>query len=138
MAYVMSIHKGGFKHKPEQYRPVSLTSHIMKVFERVLRLELVKHMEENNLINRTQHGFKAGHSTITQLFEYYDSLLTILEKGDEADVIYMDLAKAFGKVDHDILLVKLFRLGIRGKVFEVDRGIPQEPETTDACARTML
>ena len=33
MAYVTPIHKGGSRQKPEQYRPVSLTSHIMKVFE---------------------------------------------------------------------------------------------------------
>ena len=33
LAYVTPIHKGGSRQKPEQYRPVSLTSHVMKVFE---------------------------------------------------------------------------------------------------------
>ena len=41
LAYVISIYKGGSKFKPENYRPVSLTSHIVKVFERVLKVEII-------------------------------------------------------------------------------------------------
>ena len=51
LANITPIHKGGAKTKPEQYRPVSLTSHIMKVFERVIKKNLLSHLIKNNLIN---------------------------------------------------------------------------------------
>ena len=57
MAYISPVHKGGSKQNPEQYRPVSLTSHIAKVFERVLKTKIVKHLVENQRINDGQHGF---------------------------------------------------------------------------------
>ena len=43
--YVTPIHKGGSRQKPEQYRPVSLTSHVMKVFERVIKKKIMEHLE---------------------------------------------------------------------------------------------
>ena len=116
LAIIAPIFKGGDKGDKANYRPVALTNHLTKIFERVLRLELVKHLEENGLMNKTQHGFRARHSTITMLLQYYDSILTMLEGKNEVDAIYLDLAKAFDKVDHDILLLKLYNLGIRGKI----------------------
>ena len=47
MAYGMPIHKRGSKLKPERYRPVSLTSHIMKVFERVVKRDIMAHLIQN-------------------------------------------------------------------------------------------
>merc|ERR1712240_793685 len=50
LAYVTPLHKGGSKMNPANYRPISLTSHIMKVFERVIKMHLLKHLQENDLI----------------------------------------------------------------------------------------
>merc|ERR1712066_815953 len=47
LAYVTPIHKGGSRQKPEQYRPVSLTSHVMKVFERVIKTKIIEHLKKN-------------------------------------------------------------------------------------------
>ena len=68
----------------------------------------------------SQHGFTRGRSTISQLLAYYDSILAMLEeKGDKyVDAIYLDFAKAFDKVDIGILLAKLTKLGIRGKLWQ--------------------
>ncbi|CAL4150287.1 unnamed protein product, partial [Meganyctiphanes norvegica] len=52
---------------PASYRPVSLTSHLIKVFERVIRSSIVKHLENNNLLPKNQHGFITGRSTLSQL-----------------------------------------------------------------------
>ena len=60
MAYVTPIHKGGSKQKPEQYRPVSLTSHIMKVFERIIKKKIMEHLVNNKMLNDGQHGFVPG------------------------------------------------------------------------------
>ena len=48
LAYITPIHKGGMKQKPEHYRPVSLTSHVMKIFERVVKKKMVKHLLDNH------------------------------------------------------------------------------------------
>ena len=117
LAIITPIHKGGPLSNPANYRPIALTNHMNKIFERILRKQIVQHLEENGLINETQHGFRTGRSTITQLLNYYDSITTMLEDGNFVDAIYLDFAKAFDKVDHNILLCKLMILGIRGKIY---------------------
>merc|ERR1712033_84859 len=67
LAYVTPIHKGGSRQKPEQYRPVCLKSHVMKVFERVIKKKIIEHLKKNEKINEGQHGFVPGRSTQTQL-----------------------------------------------------------------------
>ena len=106
-ANVTPIHKGGDRASPQKYRPVCLTSHIVKTLERILRKEIVNHLEKNMLMNVNQHGFRAKHSTMTQLVGYYDKIINDMEKGSSMDAIYIDFAKAFDTVDHGILLHKL-------------------------------
>ena len=116
MAYVTPIHKGGSKQKPEQYRPVSLTSHIMKIFERVIKKEILKHLTENEMFNKGQHGFVPGRSTQTQLLSHFNDIFDTLAEGKRLDTVYLDFAKAFDKVDHDILLEKVKKHKISGKI----------------------
>ena len=101
---------------PKSYRPVSLTSHLIKVFERVLRSSIVKHLEDNNLLPKNQHGFISGRSTLSQLLHQLEQMIRAWEDGKSTDTIYLDFAKAFDKVDHNILCHKIKRLGITGKV----------------------
>ncbi|CAL4178680.1 unnamed protein product [Meganyctiphanes norvegica] len=116
LAYVAPIHKGGSKLKPEQYRPVSLTSHIMKVFERVLKVNIMEHLVTQKLINPGQHGFVPGRSTQTQLLQHYCDVYEALAEGIRIDTVYLDFAKAFDKVNHSILLKKIAKHKIKGKV----------------------
>ena len=95
---------------------MSLTSHLIKLFERVLRKKLVKFIEENDILIDSQYGFRAGRSTVTQLLEHLDNIQTILEEEANADVVYLDFSKAFDKVDHNRLLHKLKCIGIHGKL----------------------
>ena len=113
---IVPIFKKGTKSSPENYRPVSLTSHIIKIFERVLRAKIVRYIEVNNFLSRNQHGFRTGKSCLTQLLNHFELILSILETGSNADVLYLDFSKAFDKVDHTILLAKLKSIGICGKV----------------------
>ena len=116
LAYVTPIHKGGSKLKPENYRPVSLTSHIMKIFERVVKVRLIDHLKKHNLINPGQHGFVPGRSTQTQLLDHFCRVYEALEEDARLDTVYLDFAKAFDKVDHNILLTKLAENKIKGKL----------------------
>ena len=101
---------------PANFRPVSLTSHVMKVFERVIKVQLVGHLVKNDLLKKNQHGFVAGRSTQTQLLQHYTDVFEAMLEGARLDTIYLDFAKAFDKVDHDILLRKIAGRGIKGKL----------------------
>ena len=113
---VTAIFKSGSKTKPENYRPISLTSVPGKLLERLIRDILVKHMEENNLFSKAQHGFMTGRSCSTQLLELMEELTETLDSNGDVDIIYLDFKKAFDKVPHKRLLKKLWGYGIRGKV----------------------
>ena len=116
LVLVSPIHKDGSRGKPSNYRPVALTSHITKLFKRVIRRGLVKHIEENDLLPEGQHGFRARRSCLTQLLAYWDNILDQLEEGKGVDVVYTDFAKAFDKCETGVLLRKLKECGVRGKV----------------------
>ena len=98
LVLISHVHKGGSRGIPKNYRPVALTSHIVKVFERVVRRSLVEHLEGNGLLPDGQHGFRALRSTLTQLLSFWDTILEELERGGGVDVIYTDFSKAFDKV----------------------------------------
>ena len=116
IAAITPIFKGGDKSVPKNYRPVALTSHLTKVFEKVLREEIVEHLLENDLLNQVQHGFTQGRSTLTQLITYFDEILRFLEAGGEVHSVYLDYAKAFDKCDHKVILRKLRQHGVCGKI----------------------
>ena len=112
---IIPLHKKGPKTNPENFRPISLTSNIIKLFERILRKKLVQYFESNQLINPNQHGFRKGHNCSTQLLTHTCNLMSCLVNGNEVDSIYIDYAKAFDKVDHNLLLQKLEDYGVTGK-----------------------
>ena len=74
----------------------------MKVFERVLKVYIVKHLEKNKLQKENQHGFISGRSTQTQLLQYYWDVFEVLSEGIRIDTVYLDFVKPFEKVNHDI------------------------------------
>ena len=115
-ANVVPIYKSGSRGDPANYRPVALTSHIIKVFERVLRKNIVAFMEENNLFNPGQHGFRQGRSCLSQLIAHFDYITQLLENNQNVDVVYLDFAKAFDKVDFMATMKKLHSMGISGKL----------------------
>ena len=116
LANIVPIHKGGSKAFAKNYRPILPTSHLIKIFERVIRKHIVKYLETNNLLNQGQHGFRSGRSCLTQLIDHYDRVLHQCETGANVDVIYLDFAKAVDKVNHNMLLSKIRNMGIGGKV----------------------
>ena len=115
-SYIIPIHKGESKAEPSNYRNVSLTSHLIKTFERVLVKPLVRHLESKGWMDTQQHGGRAGRSTLSQLILHHDQILQAMEEGSNVDAVYLDFAKAFDKVDHGLLLHKLKKMGVKGKL----------------------
>ena len=115
-ANVAPIHKGGSKGEAKNYRPVALTSHVIKIFEKILRKKIIEFLQKTGKLNDSQHGFRGGRSTLSQLLSHFDKILKGLERGEDVHVVYLDFAKAFDKVDFGVVLKKLKSLGIRGKL----------------------
>ena len=113
---ICPIHKGGSRSVPKNYRPVALTSHLIKVFERVVRQSLVTHIERLGLLPDGQHGSRARRSTLTQLLSHWDNIMEGLEQGAGVDCVYLDFAKAFDKVETGVLLHKLKHGKVKGKL----------------------
>ena len=109
-------HKGGSKSIAANYRPVALTSHLIKMYEKILRKKIAVFLASNDLLNKNQHGFRSGRSCLTQLIAHHDHILSLLEEGLNVDVVYLDFAKAFDKVDHNLVLKKAQAMGIDGQL----------------------
>ena len=108
--------KKGPKSKAENYRPISLTCICCKVLEHIITSNIMSHLDKNNILFQNQHGFQSRVSCETQLIQFTQDLYNTLNEKGQTDVIVMDFSKAFDKVDHQRLLLKLHRLGINNKV----------------------
>ena len=115
LANVTPIYKGGNRKDPSNYRPVSITPIIAKIFESIILEDVSNHMEYHNVITPSQHGFQKSKSTTTNLLEFWDYVTEIADNSSPLSVIYTDLRKAFDSVPHDLLLAKVEHYGIRGK-----------------------
>ena len=102
---VVPVHKKDDKSDIENYRPISLISLVMKVFERVLYEELLNRTEDK--IDPRQHGFLRNKSCNTNLLSFTNSVAFTLHDKIGVDVVYFDFAKAFDTVTHDLILNKL-------------------------------
>ena len=105
LANAVPVFKKDDKNKVTNYRPISLTSLVTKVLERILYDELFTRTIDK--IDKRQHGFLKNKSCNTNLFLFTESIARSLHEKIGTDVIYFDFAKAFDTVSHDLILQKL-------------------------------
>ena len=115
-ADVTPIHKKDQKEPVEDYRPISLLPIVSKVMERCVCNRLYDRVKL--LINKVQHGFLRNRSCVTQLLSVLHTIGQHLDKNTQTDVLYLDFAKAFDSVDHTVLIKKLKRYGVKGRLLE--------------------
>merc|ERR1712240_254996 len=120
LSYVAPLLKPGKKPEdPASYRPVSLTEVWIRLYERVLKRHIVAHLEEIDFISRYQHGFVPGKSTFTNLLENQERILEALEEGAPmGHSIYLDLKRAFDRCPFKLLIIRLKKAGITGKLLK--------------------
>ena len=115
---VTAIHKKGPKHLVENYRPISLTCVCCKVMETIIKHQIMAHVENHKMLSPLQFGFHSGKSTSLQLLKCTDDWTMNLDKKMPTDVIYLDFAKAFDTVSHNMLFFKLQQFGITGDLLK--------------------
>ena len=115
VANIVPLFKAGDRTICNNYRPVSLTPVIAKVFESIIHENLLKHIENNDIIHSAQHGFLKNHSTNTNLINFWNEVSQLADDVREVSIVYTDIRKAFDSVPHDLLIYKLKQYGISGK-----------------------
>ncbi|KAK4822860.1 hypothetical protein QYF61_020711 [Mycteria americana] len=114
LANVTPICKKGQKEDPGNYRPVSLPSVLGKVMEQIILSATTWHVQDNQVIRPSQHGFMKGRSCLTNLTSFYDKVTRLVDEGKAVDVVYLDFSKALDTISHSILLEKLAAHGLDG------------------------
>ena len=98
------------------YRPISLISSIMKLFERVIEQWLRSHLEDIGFINKHQSGFRRAESTDNHLFRLSQSIMESFNRGEHVVAAFLDIEKAFDNVWHNGLRYKIFQLELPTKM----------------------
>ena len=89
-----------------------------KNFEGLMYIRLTKYVTKNNILSNSQFGFKKGHSTYMALTILINKITKASDKKSHTIGLFLDFAKAFDTVNHNILLKKLPHYGIRGNVLQ--------------------
>ena len=93
------------------YRPISLISSTMKLFERVIEQRLRFHLEQIGFINKHQSGFRRAKSTDDHFYRLSQSIMESFNRREHVVATFLDVEKAFDNVWH---------IGLRYKIFQLD------------------
>uniref|UniRef100_A0A3Q3EXG8 Reverse transcriptase domain-containing protein n=1 Tax=Labrus bergylta TaxID=56723 RepID=A0A3Q3EXG8_9LABR len=116
IAKVIPLYKTGDKHHFTNYRPVSLLPQFSKILKKLFADRLNKFINKHNLLTDSQYGFRPNRSTSLAVIELIEKITNSLDQKNYAAGVFIDLKKAFDTINHDRLINKLERYGIRGVV----------------------
>ena len=117
-AFVCPVFKKGARDCAGNYRPISLTSAICRVFEKIIVFHINKHLFRNGLISDKQYGFVSRRSCGSQLLVTLNDWYTNLESKTPTDCVYIDFRKAFDSVVFRKLMVKIRAYGVEGNLYK--------------------
>lgn len=116
ISHISPIFKTGSRCQVSDYRGVAILPTMGKLFEAIVCEKLTNHFMK--YLSSRQHGFVRGRSAETNLLELTQKGLDTIESGRQLDVIYTDFRKAFDRVDHGILLLKLSKMGVNSSMLD--------------------
>ena len=101
------------------YRPVSNLPYLSKILERAVADQLQAHLDTNGLHVKFQSAYRRGHSTETALLRILNDLLVMVDGGNNAVLVLLDLSAAFDTLDHTLLLQRLHaEIGLDGSALD--------------------
>ena len=115
LALVVPIFKKGETNKTTNYRPISLTSLLCRILEKIIHRKITTYLINNNLLSEHQHGFIFKRSTLTQQLYFFNKLTKLHKEKTPCHTIYIDFSKAFDKISHNKLLYVLNYFKINAK-----------------------
>lgn len=113
-AIVVPIYKKNNIHDVENYRPISILSIFSKVFERIIFNRMMGFLDQFNILDSAQHGFRSGRSTQTAAIHFIEFVYECLDSGLYAAGIFFDLTRAFDSLSFEFIIDKCYNLGFRG------------------------
>ena len=117
-AYITPVFKKGDQSKPDNYRPISLTSAISRLFEIIIHKKIINHFISNNLFSPKQFGFLPYRSSCAQMIQCLHDWCSNFSQGRQTHVLYTDISKAFDSVSHQKLICVLRSYGISYKLLD--------------------
>ena len=118
-ANVTPIPKGPPSSSVANYRPISITSVLSKMFERLVSVRLGRFMEHSGVLPTTKFGYRKSLGTCDTLLCMSHTLQSALESGQEARIVQIDFSAAFDRVNHQGILYKLGYICIGGSVLSI-------------------
>jgi hypothetical protein len=114
IAKIIPVFKSGDTQFVNNYRPISILTIFSKIFEKIICTRLENYLEKNKILHENQFGFRRKVSTCSALLQLVDKISGSMDRRKTTIGVFIDLAKAFDTVDHQILLQKLEFYGVRG------------------------
>ena len=118
-AFVVPIYKKGDIEEPKNYRPISITSALSKIFETVLKDQIVEFLNKNNLLSYSQFGFRSHFSSADALLFATETIRKQIDEKNIVAAAFLDLSKEFDSISHCILFEKLRELNFEDKAISV-------------------
>ena len=113
-----AAHKKDSRSNPSNYRPISLLNYGGKIMERCIHKHVSNYLIEHSIITPFQSGFQVGDSTVNQLLYIRNQISTALDNNKEMRIVFLDISKAFDRVWHKGLLLKLQSIGISDNLLD--------------------
>ena len=108
LARVVPIYNSGDSAILSNYRPISILTFFVKIYEKLLYKYLHDILDANTTMYKYQFGFREKHSTQQAIISLVEKITESWDTGDIVIGVFLDLKKAFDTVSHIILLKKMY------------------------------